>query len=323
LDPKELGGSARVERMLHNHENYLGYVPGYRRAHARGVAFRGTFTASPNAQALTTAEHLQGEPVATVVRLSNGGSHPYRADRESLKDGTALGLAIRFALPSGGDAEWAGMSINAFPPRTPDDLIGFTEARRPGKRGKPNLLRLAAFLLRHRQCLPGLKAVRGFIPPKSFATCRFNGLHAYYLVDAEGTRRAFRYRWMPLAEPAGLTLEEDRFLPPQYLVSEIEQRCAAAPVSWDLVLQLAKPRDPTDDMTKQWPESRRLVTVGRLVIDRLHEDQELVDRSRFDPTKVPPGIEVSNDPVLHFRSEVYAASQQRRLGETKPAIRPG
>ena len=38
---------------------------------------------------------------------------------------------------------------------------------------------------------------------------------------------------------------------------------------------------------------------------------------------MPPGIEVSNDPVLHFRSESYVESQKRRLSETKPAIKPG
>jgi len=37
---------------------------------------------------------------------------------------------------------------------------------------------------------------------------------------------------------------------------------------------------------------------------------------------VPPGIELSNDPVLHFRSEAYTASKSRRAGETKPAIVP-
>ena len=42
----------------------------------------------------------------------------------------------------------------------------------------------------------------------------------------------------------------------------------------------------------------------------------------FDPTLVPPGIELSDDPVLHFRSESYIESQKRRLSETKPVIKP-
>jgi catalase len=49
---------------------------------------------------------------------------------------------------------------------------------------------------------------------------------------------------------------------------------------------------------------------------------DVVDRSMFDPTKVPPGIALSNDPVLHFRSESYIESQKRRMAESKPAIKP-
>ncbi len=90
-------------------------------------------------------------------------------------------------------------------------------------------------------------------------------MHAYFLVDADGTRRAFRYRWVALAEPAGLTPDESRFLPPQYLVSEMKQRIAREPAAWDLVFQMAEPGDPTDDMTKHWPDSRPTITAGRLV----------------------------------------------------------
>ena len=91
-------------------------------------------------------------------------------------------------------------------------------------------------------------------------------------------------------------------------------------MAWDLILQMGEPGDPTDDMTRHWPETRPQVTAGRLTIDRLHPDQELIDRSMFDPTKQPAGIELSDDPVLHFRSESYIESQKRRQAECKSAI---
>ena len=115
---------------------------------------------------------------------------------------------------------------------------------------------------------------------------------------------------------------DHRILPPQYLVSEIKQRIALGPVAWDLAFQLAGPGDRTDDLTKHWPDERPLLTVGRLVLDRMHEDQAALDELVFDPTVVPPGIELSNDPVLHFRSAAYAASKNRRSRETKPSITP-
>ncbi|MEA2221571.1 MAG: catalase [Solirubrobacteraceae bacterium] len=321
-DPRELGGPERVERTLGNMERNIGYVPGYRRAHARGVAFRGTFTATADAAALTTAEHMQGDPIGVVVRLSNGAGNPYTADKSSAKKGAVLGLAVRFALPSGETAEWGSLSVTVFPARRPADFEALTGAQKKGlPDGLPNPARLVAFLATHLPLIPGLKAVLGPKPARSFATTRFNGLTAYFLVDAGGTRRAFRYRWIPVAGEELLTAVEDKLLPAQYLISEMKLRVAQEPAAWDLVFQMAEPGDPTHDLTKLWPESRPLVAAGRLVIDRVHEDQELVERSMFDPTKQAPGIEVSDDPILHFRSEAYVESLRRRLSETKPAVK--
>jgi Dyp-type peroxidase family len=322
-EPERLGGPDRVVKVLGAMERHMNNVPGFKRGHARGVAFRGEFRATPEVAALTTAEHLQGDPVATVVRLSNGGSSPYMADRAGPKRGNPLGLGVRFELPSGGVTTWTALSLPAFPPTTPDDFHAMVSAQRaelPG--GLPNPLRLAAFILPRPRALAGIKAAATLAPPASFATARFNGFHAYYLVDAEGRRRAFRFRWMPAAGIANMDPADDKLLPPQYLVNEIKQRVADGPVSWRLVFQLAAPDDPVDDLTRLWPEDRKLVDAGELVIDRLHEDPALVDTYVFDPTQMPPGIELSGDPLLHFRSEAYAESHRRRSSESRPAILP-
>jgi catalase len=317
VDPKSFGGPERVRRTLGNMEANVGYVPGFRRAHARGVAFRGTFTASPEAAALTIAEHMQGDEIPVTVRLSNGAGSPYQSDRVAV-----LGMGVRFALPSGDTSEWAALNIENFPARVPQDFEGLAGAQKKNKKGKINPLRLGLFIATHPWCLKGLLAILKAPTSESFANTSFNGLHAYHLVDADGTRRAFRYHWVAVAGPDDLTIDEGRFVPPQYLVSEMKLRIAGAPAMWDLEFEMAEPGDPTNDMTKHWPKARRRVTAGRLVVDRVHEDQGLVERSMFDPTKVPPGIEVSDDPVLHFRSESYVESQKRRLSETKPAIKP-
>jgi catalase len=318
----ELGGPERVRRTMAVLEKYAGTVPGFRRAHARGIGLRGRFEPTAEAAALTTAEHFQGGGVETIVRLSNGSANPYQVDRASQKRGSVLGLAVRFELPSGGHAAWAALSIKAFPAREPDDFIGMTSAqRRDLDTGLPNPLRLVPFLLTHPQCIRGAKEIFVLSPSQSFATAQYNGLHAYHLVDAEGRRRAFRYRWKPVAGEVGITPEEHRILPPQYLLSEMRQRIEREPVAWELVFQMAERDDPVDDMTKLWPEDRPQVPAGRLVLDRLHEDQDVVEDLVFDPTTVPPGIELSDDPVLHFRSESYTESHRLRSGETKPRIR--
>ena len=99
-------------------ENYTGAVPGYRRAHAHGHGFVGHFESTAAVAELTVAEHLQGDPVAVVVRLSNGAGSPYAADLQSPRRGMTLGLGIEFALPSGGRATWGAPNLSAFPAST-------------------------------------------------------------------------------------------------------------------------------------------------------------------------------------------------------------
>ncbi len=322
-DPAALGGEARAERLMGLMQENLGFVPGFRRAHARGIGVRGRFTATPAAAELTSAEHMQGDEIAVVGRLSNGAGTPYAVDRTSEKKGGVLGFGVRFELPSGGHAAWAALNIETFPARVPDHFIGLTAARKKGLPfGLPNPVRFVSYVLSHPPVFGGVKAILGARTAVSFATAPFFGLHAYFAVDADGVRRAFRYRWVPLAGEASMSAAENRTLPPQYLMSELRGRLADGPVAWDLVFQLAEPGDPTDDLTRAWPSDRKLVTVGRLEIDRIHEDQAALDALVFDPTVVPPGIELSNDPVLHFRSEAYTASKNRRASETKPTITP-
>jgi hypothetical protein len=86
-----------------------------------------------------------------------------------------------------------------------------------------------------------------------------------------------------------MTPEENAFLPQLYLLSELRQRIARGPIAWDLVFSLGEPGDPTDDLTKAWPDDRPTVTVGRLELDRLHEDQVALHALVFDPTVRPPG----------------------------------
>ena len=80
-------------KVLGAMEKHMNNVTGFKRGHARGVAFRGHFEATPEAAELTTAEHLQGERIECVVRLSNGGSCPYLPDRGAPSAATRSGSA--------------------------------------------------------------------------------------------------------------------------------------------------------------------------------------------------------------------------------------
>ncbi len=75
------------------HEAF-GRHPGHRALHARGTLLKGTFTATPEAAALTRAAHMQGEPVPVTVRVSNASGDPSIGDHVP----DIRGLAIKLYL---------------------------------------------------------------------------------------------------------------------------------------------------------------------------------------------------------------------------------
>ena len=53
--------------------------------------------------------------------------------------------------------------------------------------------------------------------------------------------------------------------------------------------------------------------AGDLVVTAQVEDPETAGNVEvFDPTRVVAGIELSDDPILHFRAEAYSESAARR-----------
>ena len=88
---------------------------------------------------------------------------------------------------------------------------------------------------------------------------------------------------------------------------------------WDLVITVAEPTDPVLDPSQPWPDNRRHVNAGSLIVTALSEQATGACRDiNFDPTLVPDGIEISDDPILHARSGTYAKSfnlRQRENGD--------
>ena len=130
-----------------------GAHPGYRAAHAKGILCAGSFTASPAAARISRAAHLQGEPVQTTVRFSNGSGDPTRSD--GANDGR--GLAVKFYLPDGSRTDIVAITLPLFFVRTPEDFLAFTRVRKPDpETGQPDLEKVGAFLAEHPEAGPAI-----------------------------------------------------------------------------------------------------------------------------------------------------------------------
>ena len=201
--------------------------------------------------------------------------------------------------------------------RTPEDFIRFTRAGKPlfGKFAP----RLPLFIATHREAFPAVRAFLALKPPASYATCRYNGIHSFKWIDRDGGDRWVRYSWLPEAGQATLSGGDAKRRGRDYLSEEIGKRLEREPVRFTLQLQLAADSDPIDDPTAVWPEERRTAQAGTLELTGLEEGREQRDDILvFDPTRVTDGIELSNDPILSFRSRAYSVSIELRSGVPRP-----
>jgi catalase len=278
----------------------FGKHPGHRALHAKGGFYSGEFVAAPGMAALSTAAHLQGEPVPIRVRWSNGGGNP------TVPDGATdvRGMAVSFRLPDGTATDLLGQTAPRFPLRTIEEFLALTRAA-----AKP--WKIPLFLARYPHTagsfVTNAKA-KAIVPPSSYAVVTYYPVHAYGWVAADGTTTWVRYRLVPQPGPA----PEGRFDGPDRLQDEILARLSAGPVRYGLEIQRAAPGDDPHDPTSVWEtpwESAGTLSITAPDPDRETNGEIVV----FDPTRVVGGIVLSDDPILHYRSKAYTSSVNRRV----------
>jgi len=305
-------GGDLYEQIVDAANDLFGSHDGTRALHAKGIWCAGTFTATPEAAELTRAPHFQGEPVPAVIRFSNGSGDPQVEDWKR----EARGMAVRFRPPDGDEADILAVTAPAFVSRTPDDFLELMRLRKPDpETGEPDWEKLGAFLGEHPEAQTAVQATLNAEPPASFATLVYHSPHTYRLLAADDSPSWVRYRWRPEAGEATIPDDDAKALGDDYLRTELGERLAGGPVSFELKFQIPTEDDPIDDSTALWPDDRERVAAGRLEITEIVDDPEGGEHIEvFDPTRVPDGIELSDDPILHARARAYSVSAYRRLG---------
>lgn len=293
-----------------------GACPGYRALHAKGTLYRGTFTATPDGAKLSRAKHLDGSPVPTLVRFSNGSGNPAQPDAAQ----GVRGLAVKFSLPDGSTTDVSTQTARLFAASGPDGFVDLLKALRPGPAMPFWLARLFATRPALLRALPVLAAA-GKIPA-SYATVEYHGLHAFRWIAADGSARFVRYHLIPAAGVEHLARPASRNKDRDFLTDELNTRLGNGPVRFDFRVQIAGPNDSTVDSSAPW-RSDDTVSVGTIEITGLDTEREHGgDIVVFDPMRVTDGIEPSEDPVLHFRTLAYSASVKLRTGVDRGAQAP-
>jgi catalase len=297
------------EQVVDGVNERYGRHPGYRALHAKGAFYKATFTATPEAAALTRAAHMRGEPVPAMVRLSNGAGDP--DSKDYVPD--VRGMAVSFELPDGSRTDVLGQTAPNFPINTPEGFLDVVKANVPGI---ARLWKFPVALAKNPAAIPGLPGnIRALEPPRSYCTRRYYPIHAFRWVNSDGDQQYVRYTWEPEGGEETLSQSEAKKLGPDYLQQEMVERLKGSPARFRLMLQLSEPGDPTGDPRKNWPDERRRVLAGVLEITELDPEPESGgDIVVFDPMRLTDGIEASDDRILAYRPGAYDVSATRRAG---------
>ncbi|HVI99303.1 MAG TPA: catalase family peroxidase [Sphingomonas sp.] len=290
-----------------------GSHPGYRRAHSKGLCFSGTFDSNGAGATLSSAEVLQRGSIPVIGRFSLAGGNPLATDGRNVFHSMALLLRTR----DGQEWRMALDHTPIFPVADVASFVALQRATRPDPAtGKPDPAVMKRFLAAH----PEVKAFQEYMAkavlPDSFANATYYSINAFRFTNAAKDAQLVRWQFVPEAPLAGLDKAHLDTLPRDALFKEMIARTARGPSRWRLQLVVANPGDVTDKATVAWAGPHRTIDAGTLVLSAVEPEETGACRDlNFDPTILPSGIGLSDDPLLAARSKTYASSFTRRAGE--------
>lgn len=321
--------------------DYPDHRAGMRPVHAVGIGATGYFVASDVARRYTYAEQFQGAHIPVTLRYSNGSGSP--VEHDSALD--VRGMAVKFHLQDDVVSDLIAITLPIFFAQTPEAFLQFAAAGVPVP-DKPegwfqrflDMLQLRTparppdlpedgtkgvldYANKHMAARPGTVAATMLVTPVSYGRAAYHALHTFKLVAADGAVTYCRFDWDPVA---GVQPIEKAVPDPyraadstddKYLHQELRNRLKAGPVRFVLRMNVAGQGDDINDPTKVWDTTRLRVVLGELwITDIAAENGAGCEHLSFNPTRLAPGIECSDDPVLAARRGAYEYSWHTRGG---------
>ena len=315
------------------------HAEGTRPVHTIGVGVDGKFVASDVARDYCTAAHFQGKPVRALVRFSNGSGSPVQHDGWS----DVRGMATRFYLEDGTATDLIAMTLGEFFAPTVVDFLAFTKDAQPKPVQRESAWRKILDMLRltpplpnplkgqtatgdagtlgyanlHRFAQLGVFQAAAIGAPVSYVRATYHAVHTFVVTAPDGVRRHVRFSWQPVAG----VRSTDPNKPPKdkYLHKELEDRLRQLPARFMLMMTIGEVGDAFNDPTEPWPAKRVRVVMGTLTLTGVAKDQAAdCEHVSFNPCRLSPGIEASDDPILHARRDAYEVSRELRKATKCP-----
>lgn len=293
-------------------EGTFGVTPGERRNHTKGTCALGEFVGSPETAAYSRSALFSGKPVPVVARFSLAGGNPKVPDTAR----NARGMALEFRLPDGKLQHMTMLNTPVFGASQPRTFLDQMIAMKPDPAtGKPDPEKIKAFKATHPDSLAQANFLAKNNPPASYATSVFFGIHTFKFINRHNKTTLVRWRFVPEDGEKRLSDDELKTAPASFLEQALIDRTHKGPVRWDMLVSIGEPGDPEDNPTLAWPENRKQFKAGTLTLSSaMPQKGAECEKINFDPLVMSDGIAPTNDPILLFRSQVYAVSFAKRLG---------
>lgn len=297
--------------------------------HARGTGAHGYFELTHSLADYTTAQVLTEEGVQTpvFVRLSTVGGSAGSAD--TVRD--VRGFSVKFYTKQG-NWDLVGNNIPVFFIQDAMKFPDLVHSVKPEPdRGfptassahdtfwdfishMPESAHMTLWLMSDRAIPRSLRMMEGF------------GVHTFKLINAKGEATFVKYHWRPVLGVQSLVWDEAVKLAgadPDYHRKDLWEAINMGDFpEWELAVQLFTQEQaeqfPFDhlDATKLIPEELvPLQVIGKMVLNQnpvnVFTDTEQV---AFCPSRIVPGMDFSNDPLLQGRLFSYRDTHAHRLG---------
>lgn len=283
---------------------------GIRGAHTKGQCVKGSFTPAAEAKTLTKSATFD-KPAPVLARFSIAGGDRNIAD--TVKD-QPRGFAIHIDPDGSAGTDFVAISAPVHFAKDGNEMLSILKLLVAGPGGKPDVPKLQAFV----EANPGTKRQGAYLAskpvPASYATVNYFAVHAYTATNAAGASRMVKFKFLPKGGEVGLSDDETKAKPANFLIDELTARLAKAPAVFDMVAVLGEPGDKSSDPSATWKDEdqRKTVPMGTITLTGL-EEAKVCDAGFFDPANLSEGIAgPTDDPIFALRTPAYAISAVRR-----------
>jgi len=249
--------------------------------------------------------HISGIFSTIPLKVVGRFSHKGGVKKDESTPGE-YGMAFEISLQDGSTQNFSMNTLDFFPVKSPEGFMQLMKAKLSGNPEDFKKLKIE-----HPE-IKNFKAHYKNKPKvlKAYANHQFNSVNSFYLEDKKGNKTPIRWAFVPKNDK--IVIDSSKKVDLFKETSKALQKRKS--LSWEMKISIANENDDVANASLEWEGPHQEIIAAELVIDQITREGACNDKN-FDPLHLQAGFLPSNDPILKFRSPVYATTFVRRLQE--------